>query len=90
VLIGCRVLLLWFFGWLVIAGALSLWLGSALYLLLLLVGLAPAVFAFRFKKRAPACPRCGTAMQARALGALVPGLVCPSCGHVEAHVKLKG
>ena len=82
-------MLLWFLGCLVAAVALSIWLGSALYLLVLLAGVIPTVIVLRFKRRSPTCPRCGTPMQVRALGALVPGLICPVCGHVEAHTKLK-
>lgn len=88
--VGCRFMLLWFVAWLVIAAALAAWLGSAVYLLFLLVGFVPTIFIFKFKKRPPVCPRCGAPMQARALGALVPGLVCGACGYVEPHLKLRG
>jgi hypothetical protein len=88
--VGCRSMILWFAAWLLLSAAAALWLSSTLPLLLIVVGLVPLVFLFAFKPRPPVCPRCGGPMQTRALGALVPGLVCPKCGHVEARTKLEG
>lgn len=80
----------WQLAWLVMAVAAAVWLRSWPFLLLVVVGWFPLVFLFKFKRRPPVCPRCGGPMQARALGALVPGLVCQACGYVEARLKLEG